>query len=140
MLAALILFLSKQQEIDLPETISGRILRLLEYLHSSRCLIILDNVESILRSRSCAGQYLDGYEGYGELIRRVGEVPHQSCLLLTSREKLREIASQQGEGFLVRSLEVFGLKEVEGQEVLALKGLSGSESELKTLVHQGRNN
>jgi len=34
-----------------------------------------------------------GYEGYGQLLRRVGESEHQSCLLLTSREKASEIVS-----------------------------------------------
>jgi hypothetical protein len=64
MLAELILFLSNQQEIALPETIDRRISRLMEYLRSSRCLLILDNAESILRSGEQAGHYREGYEGY----------------------------------------------------------------------------
>jgi len=59
----------------------------MQYLRSSRCLLVLDS-ESILRSGELAGRYCSGYEGYGQLLRRVGDERHQSCLVLTSREKL----------------------------------------------------
>lgn len=135
-LIKLIQFLSDEQETDLPESLGERVSLLIEYLRSKRCLLILDNVESIMRGGSRAGQYLDGYEGYDRLLRAVGEAPHQSCLLLTSREKPREIASQEGEESLVRSLKVSGLKDMEGQQVLKQKGLSGSKSEFKRLVER----
>ncbi|NJL10380.1 MAG: hypothetical protein HC908_10015 [Calothrix sp. SM1_7_51] len=46
-----------------------------------------------------SGSYQPGYEVYGELLQRVGRAKHQSCLLLTSREKPREIILQEGETF-----------------------------------------
>ncbi|MBD2431966.1 MULTISPECIES: hypothetical protein [Fischerella] len=46
---------------------------------------------------SQAGQCRLGYEGYGQLLKRVGEVPHQSCVLLTSREKPREMIPLEAE-------------------------------------------
>lgn len=134
-LIKLIQFLSDEQEINLPESLGERLSLLIDYLRFKRCLLIFDNIESILRSGNTAGQYLDGYEGYGKLIRLVGEIPHQSCLLLTGREKPKEIGYQEGEKSSVRCLRVPGLKEVEGQKVLALKGIYGSESELKTLIN-----
>ncbi|NET59937.1 MAG: hypothetical protein F6K47_28450 [Symploca sp. SIO2E6] len=47
----LIQFLSQQQETeaDLPETIPSRINRLLDYLRENRCLLILDNGESMIQ-------------------------------------------------------------------------------------------
>ncbi len=94
-LATLIQFLSNQQETpaNLPESTSLRITRLIEYLRSSRCLLILDNAETILQAGAGAGQYRQGYEGYGELIKRVGETFHRSCLILTSCEKPQELAA-----------------------------------------------
>ena len=86
-LAELIQFLSQQTETALPENLDARILRLLEYLRTSRCLLVLDNAESILQSGIRMGKYQSGYEGYGQLIKAVGETNHLSCLLLTSREK-----------------------------------------------------
>jgi 3',5'-cyclic AMP phosphodiesterase CpdA len=55
-LVDLIKFLSDQQETDLPISVSGKISRLLDYLRSSRCLLVLDNAETILRGGCHAGQ------------------------------------------------------------------------------------
>ncbi len=87
-LGNLIPFLSDEQETEsnLPESFSDRVSLLLYYLQNYRCLAILDNAESIFCSGSRAGLDREGYEEYGELLRRVGEVTHQSCLVLTSRK------------------------------------------------------
>ncbi|RCJ19932.1 hypothetical protein A6S26_04160 [Nostoc sp. ATCC 43529] len=137
-LGHLIQFLSDEQETEanLPESFSERVSRLLDYLQNNRCLLILDNAESILRSGSRAGVYREAYEEYGELLRRVGEATHQSCLLLTSREKPKEIALLEGETLPVRSLPLSGLKVVEGQEILKLKGLSAKEDELQIMIER----
>lgn len=137
LLANLIQFLSNQQETDLPETVDGRISRLLDYLRSSPCLLVLDNAEAILRSGGCAGYYREGYEEYGELLKRVGEAPHQSCLVLTSREKPKELVSLQGATLPVRSFQLRGLQEVEGQEIFKAKGLfCGSQTEWRLLIER----
>ncbi|TBR56862.1 hypothetical protein B4U84_25755 [Westiellopsis prolifica IICB1] len=130
-LANLLQFLSDEQisEADLPKTVGERVLELIDYLRSSRCLVILDNVESILRNSSSSGQYREGYEGYGEFLKRVGEANHISCLVFTSREKLKEVALLEGEALPVRSLRLGGLKAVHGQEIFKLKDISGTEDE-----------
>jgi len=46
----------------------------MEYLRSSRCLLVLDNGESILRSGERAGRYRSGYEGYGQLLRQMSNI------------------------------------------------------------------
>ena len=56
-------------------------------MKASRCLLIVDNAESILHSQETLGKYIDGYEGYGQLFRRIAEVNHQSCLIITSRDQ-----------------------------------------------------
>jgi WD40 repeat protein/transcriptional regulator with XRE-family HTH domain len=138
LLASLIQLVSddRETEADLPEKVGDRISRLLDYLRQHRCLLVLDNAEAILRSGSRVGQYLEGYEGYGELLRRLGEVTHKSCLVLTSREKPKEVASLEGDALPVRSLRLNGLTEEEGRKIFAIKGLSGSESELRTLTER----
>lgn len=108
-LAELLQFLSKQQPTDLPETVEGRILRLIEYLRTARCLLVLDNVESILQAGERTGGYREGYSGYGQLLRCVAETTHQSCLILNSREKPRGLAAKEGETLPVRSLQLTGL-------------------------------
>lgn len=54
-LSDLIQFLSHQQETELPESVDGKLGRLLHYLRQRRCLVILDNVESILGTGEQAG-------------------------------------------------------------------------------------
>ena len=49
-LAELSQFLSEQRQNDLPAHLDGRILHLIECLRTSRCLLVLDNAESILQS------------------------------------------------------------------------------------------
>lgn len=130
----LIKFLSeeKKTEANLPPKLGDRITILLEYLGSLRCLIILDNVESLLDRGSRAGKYLPGYEGYGELLTRVGATGHTSSIILTTREKPKEIAVLEGKKLLVRSLQLEGLRE-EGPKIFQLKRLVGSQLELKNL-------
>ena len=134
-LTNLIKVLSNEKETDLPDTLDTQLSRLLHYLRASRCLLILDNAESILRGGEGAGQYREGYQGYGELLRRVGEVPHQSCLLLTSREKPQEIALLEGKTRPVRSLNLRGLDELDGQKIFNEIGtFCGSDSEWREVV------
>jgi WD40 repeat protein len=103
---------------------------LLQTLRDRRCLLILDNVESILSTHVGEGIFQPGYEDYGDLFRRVGEERHQSCLVLTSREVPREIVRLAGEK--VRSLPLLGLPATVGTEILqSLGGLApGDYSEI----------
>ncbi|NJM86103.1 MAG: NACHT domain-containing protein [Cyanobacteria bacterium CRU_2_1] len=125
----------------LPTSLSGKLSKLMECLRTSRCLLILDNVETILCSGERTGQYREGYEEYGQLLRYIGEVPHQSCLLLTSREKTREIALLEGETAPVRSLLLSGLDPDEGRELFQQKGqFTGSDAQWhRLIVHYGGN-
>ncbi|HEY9665632.1 MAG TPA: NB-ARC domain-containing protein [Coleofasciculaceae cyanobacterium] len=136
LLADVIRFLSNQQETDLPETIDGKISRLLEHLRTSRCLLILDNAESILSSDGRAGAYREGYEGYGQLFNCIGETRHQSCLVLTTREKPRGLSYQEGENFPIHSLRLSGLVQENVQEIFKEKGLTVSADEGQALVEQ----
>ena len=111
MLLELVSFLTNQAIATLPSDFDRLLAMLIQVLKQSRCLIVFDNVESILRSGETTGQYSQGYEGYGELFRQVGEVCHQSCLILTSREKPSEVLPPESGDLMVRSLQLSGLKE-----------------------------
>ncbi|MBD2775611.1 NB-ARC domain-containing protein [Iningainema tapete] len=113
----LIHFLSNGQEIHLPKELDEKLLLLIKFLAKQRCLIILDNLETILQSGERAGYYRKDYEGYGELLRRVGEDAHQSCLILTSREKPREIELLEIKALPVQTLSLTGLQEEEAEKV-----------------------
>lgn len=129
-LAQLIAFLSNQQDTNLPETVQGRISRLMGYLQAHRCLLVFDQAEMILQScagheTTCthlAGCYDKNYEEYGQLFQRVGETPHQSCVVLTSREKPKEIALLEGDTLPVRVLQLKGLQLPDIQQIFKAKG------------------
>jgi hypothetical protein len=102
--------LQPQLLLDLPTTVESQIELLIAYLKQDRCLLVLDNVESILAGQVQCGQYLPGYDGYDRLFRALGELPHQSCAILTSREKPHTIArSQIVNAQLVRSINIDGM-------------------------------
>jgi len=126
--------LAHQQVSTLPSDPHEQITCLIEYLRNSRCLLILDNFDTLLQQGKRTGCYREGYEPYGELLWRLGETQHQSCVLLTSREKPAEIAALEGDQLPVRTLALSGLEVAAGQTILTLKGLSGSEDETRQLV------
>src|SRR5207244_3364884 len=85
--------LSPQPLVVGPESLQGRLSLLLEHLQERRVLLVLDNLEALLQEGDIGGHYRPGYEGYGHVLRLVVETAHQSCLLLTSREKPVDLVS-----------------------------------------------
>ncbi|WP_437754587.1 TIR domain-containing protein [Sorangium sp. So ce1389] len=131
---------SGQRRTSLPDTSEKRILLLLELLRDHRCLLILDNVESIFEEGTRAGLYRDGFSDYGRLLRAAGEGSHQSCLLLTSREPPSELKHLAGLRRRVRALSLGGLDGDGGRRLLAGRGLRGSEPEWSRLIALYRGN
>ncbi|MEG3907340.1 NB-ARC domain-containing protein [Microcoleus sp. w2-18bC1] len=102
-------FLLNKPEIELPTSIPDRLSLLMEYLRKNRCLIILDDVQTILSSGQLAGNYRPECENYSILFRQIGETTHNSCLILNSWEPPREITALKGENSPVRSLQLKGI-------------------------------
>lgn len=125
----------------LPASLDRKIAKFMDCLRSSRCLLILDNMETILASGDQSGRCRAGYEGYEQLLQYIGTVPHQSCVILTSREKHQQIALLEGETLPVRSLQLGALKPSEGRELFGQKGqFIGSQMEWNALIkHYGGN-
>jgi WD40 repeat protein/SpoVK/Ycf46/Vps4 family AAA+-type ATPase len=132
-LSHLIAILSQQQQTTPLGTLDAQISQLMEYLRTSRCLLIFDNFESILSanplenssnslSSAQAGGYREGYEGYDEILRRIGTERHTSCLLLTSREKPQTLIPLEGESSSVRTMNLQDLGEIEVQEICTAHG------------------
>ncbi len=60
-----------------PASLERRLSLLLEHLREQRTLLVLDNLEAVLEEGESMGGMRVGYEGYGRLLRRVGETAHQ---------------------------------------------------------------
>lgn len=138
LLADLIQFFSKQANPNLSDRVDLNIFQLLECFRRDRCLVILDSFDAILSHGDFAGHYQDAHKDYSQLLKRIGQEPHQSCLILTSLEKPREIALLEGETLPVRSLQLEGLGSA-AKELLRAKGLS-AEQRWGTLIKLYRGN
>ena len=126
--------LSRQLLADVPASFERRLSLLLECLHERRALLVLDNLEALLQEGESGGHYRPGYEAFEQLLRRVGETAHQSCLLLTSREKPASLVLLEGTRSRVRALRLAGLDAVAGAQLLAEKEVIGTPQDRVRLV------
>lgn len=90
-------------------SLEDKLLCLIEFFRNHRCLVILDNAESILQVGQNNEPLQQQYSVYQQLIKYIGITEHQSCLILTSQQKFRVLDIQEGEHLPVRSLQVKGL-------------------------------
>lgn len=121
--------MSNEREIELAKTVHGRVSQLIRYLQTSRCLLVLDNAETVLQRHSLqealcnhCGESREGDKGYRELLKRVGEARHQSCLVLTSRKRPKEVGLLEGETLPVRVMKLKGLQVEDVREIFKTKG------------------
>jgi WD40 repeat protein/transcriptional regulator with XRE-family HTH domain len=140
LVASCLHFLLSEQHLELPSQLDQQITLLIEVLREQRCLLILDNAESLLQPQQSAGHYQPAYAGYGQLIRKIGEVQHQSCLLVTSREKSEEIAQLEGDASPVRVLPLSGLKAGDSRALLQDRHLQGTDEDWTVLTWLYRGN
>ncbi|PSB03968.1 WD40 repeat domain-containing protein [Merismopedia glauca] len=108
---------------------------LMAQLRQKRCLLVLDNIESILNSGNRSGAYKAGYEDYKQLLERIADEAHSSCLLVTGREKPGGFAIREGVNLPVRALSLPGISITASQRILKDKGLAVTESQNRTLVN-----
>lgn len=114
------------QQPDIPHDIEAQLSQLLNYLRKYRCLIVLDDVQMLFSSGQLAGLYKSGCENYQIFFKLIAEVSHQSCLLLSSWEKPREVAKLEKESNPVRSLVLGSLGDA-AKEILRSHKLSDEE-------------
>ena len=128
--------LAPQPLREVPTSLERRLGLLLEYLRTERVLLVLDNLEVLLAEGEGTGRMRGGYEDYARLLRRVAETEHQSCLLLTSREKPRDLAALEGSRTPVRSLRLDGLDAIASAQLLVEKDVAGTIPERERLIER----
>jgi len=134
LLADCITFCSETPPAEFPASLERRIDQLVTRLQVQRCLLVLDNLETLLAEGNLEGNYRAGYAGYGRLIQHLAETAHQSCILITSREKPKEIGPLEGSRSPVRSLRLSGLDETVARALLSDKDLVGEEDAWQQLI------
>src|SRR6266446_1604426 len=115
-------------------SLERRLSLLLDCMRNTRVLLVLDNLETLLEEGQNTGHIRPGYEGYNQLLRRIAETEHQSCLLLTSREKPIDLVALEGSRAAVRSLRLAWLDLNACQHLLAEKDVVGGNTERIQLI------
>ena len=104
--------------------------RIMYYLRTRRCLIILDDIEIVL----------DKYDSkYNHFIQIIAETNHQSCLIFTSRNQPIEFSLLENWSSSVRSLKLFGSLVV-AFSLIQSKQLLGTEQQKYELCDLCDNN
>jgi WD40 repeat protein/transcriptional regulator with XRE-family HTH domain len=124
------------QELIPPDGEPARMSVLLELLRAHRCLVVVDNLESLLEPGRRDGQYRPDVGGYREIFRTVGRTEHRSCVVLTSRESPAELDELHDDPGPVRELELGGFRTPETRALLGdqqLRGDAGAWDRLTSL-------
>ena len=118
------------------ETVSSDsyIERLIECFRRYRCLVVLNRVELVMQPGDGLGKFVEGYQGYGDFLIRVGNQGHQSCLLAISREPLNDLTTVFSDNLAVRQLSVGGLSTEDALTILHDRNLKGTPEKLHELV------
>jgi len=124
----------------LPDSIDIRLARLIDRMTYHRCLLLLDDGEEILQSDNLSGRYREEFQDYEKLLRRMGEAPHKSCLVLMSREKPKDIDFLEKRQNTVKSLFLGGLDELSAREMVNKEGGQGTEREIRDFIELYRGN
>ncbi|GHO94871.1 hypothetical protein KSF_049190 [Reticulibacter mediterranei] len=126
--------LEPQSQPEVSDPLEERLRRLMEQLRARRVLLVLDNVEVLLEEGTSHGYLRTDAQEYARLLRHLGETKHQSCLLLTSREKLADLGLLEGNRSSVRALRLRGLDGLAGTQILTEKEVVGSRQDQARLV------
>ncbi|MFN2140040.1 MAG: NB-ARC domain-containing protein, partial [Candidatus Promineifilaceae bacterium] len=118
---------------EVPSGLDDRFALLLELLRAQRCLLVLDNVDTVMEQNE-SGAFRDGYEGYGQLLEFVAEHEHQSSLLFTTRELPASLVHLVNSASQVRIMSLKGLDATDGRKLLRAHGLGLAEEAADILI------
>ncbi|MBD2508974.1 NACHT domain-containing protein [Nostoc muscorum FACHB-395] len=103
--------------------------QLIQQLQKRRCLLVLDGLEAIFSQSENLS--------YGQFIQQLSRERHQSCILISSREQLKNIEINTKTS---RCLNLKGLPKAEARELLQSRGFTGKELGLSALIQLYRGN
>jgi WD40 repeat protein/transcriptional regulator with XRE-family HTH domain len=124
---------------DVPSELDAQLTLLLYWLRQRRCLLVLDNFESILRSGGDAhksGTYHPDYAQYSQFVQRIAQDEHVSTLLITSRERPYDLETLERATNRVRSLNLEGLDNEAARALLKEQGLTTPTDHSRTLIER----
>jgi len=136
-LKSLLLSTANQTEDRLPSTLGEKLSILLSNLQKKRCLIVLDDVQTLLSEKQLAGNYCSEYKSYKKFFKLIGETVHKSCLIINSWESPQEIITLAGKNLPVRLFPLKCLGLTASEILRENKLLDESEWEKLINIYQG---
>jgi tetratricopeptide (TPR) repeat protein len=105
--------------------------RLVKLLREQRCLIVLDNVETVLKIEQVegVGYFADNCLEYAWLFKQLIETEHQSKVIFTSRERLAELPQRE-----TYTLSLTGMEQELAIALLRTFNLIATQEELAQLA------
>ena len=128
------LFDEYKSKIIRSNSIQADLTELFNYLRLHRCLIVFDELETIMQIGVFSGHYKDSHQNYGQLIRYMAEISHKSGFLLISRELPKEASIFDGGNLPIRNIELNSLQQIEGLNFFQNSNFSGSISLKNKLI------
>jgi tetratricopeptide (TPR) repeat protein len=124
---------NEQQSLNKPEQ---KIAAILKGLQQGVYLVVMDNLESILHPATVKDVGRAISPEIGELLNMLVVMPHQSQVLLTSREQVKDLADKRSSDavvnpILVRIVDVQGISIEAGVKLLQDYGLKDTEADLR---------
>ena len=127
--------LSGHTSIDSLGSLDKQLRRLFEYLRKRRCLLVLDNMESVLSANRTTEKNGDGTEGYLQLIQRMGTSIHRSALLITSRDRPYGVGRLAERTPAVQTMQLDGLNPDASEALMAARGFSARHTAVRNLAN-----
>lgn len=117
--------------ITAQEDYSKKTDRLVKLLKDQPCLVVLDNIETALKTRQAegVGYFADDCVEYAWLFKQLVETEHQSKVIFTSRESLAELPRRQ-----TYILYLTGLEQQASVNLLRSFNLTATQDELAELA------
>ncbi len=127
MIGRLLQKLQLEPDLTCDYQIERNIERLIDYCYQHRCLLILDQMDTIIEDRQMVGTFRPDYQPYRYLIQDFSQGLHHSCLLLTSRCQFPQIAALEEADSMIRTLELKGLSIQDARPFLQKRRLSDED-------------
>lgn len=134
LLNEIVYFLSNGTELAQPRGLQEHLDLLLSHLTLSRCLIVLDNLESILQGGPNSTAFRAGFESYEEFFRRASDSGHISCVVINGRESPKSLDRLCGLKTPARLLVLLGLDQASSKRVISDQGNLIGERAIETLI------
>ncbi len=138
LLINLLQFLLDESASQLPINLNEQLSELMKVLRSQRCLIILDDFQTLFNSGQLAGNYRPNFENYQLFIKKISQFNHQSCIILNSWELPKDLIESRGKNTAIHYLLLSGLGE-SAKDLLKAQGLSNIENWNTLLDYYGGN-